>query len=58
MLEQNKKMMVENQIYNSQINYLDQQIEDLDGKSKTSFVKMKFINLDLNQKLMDRFWYE
>ena len=58
MLEQNKKMMVENQIYNSQINYLDQQIEDLDGKSKTSFVKMKFINLDLNQKFMDGFWYE
>ena len=55
-LENSKKIMVKNQVFNG-LNYVDQQIDNLEGKSKPSFVKMKFINLDIHPKFSDLFWY-
>ena len=55
-LENSKKIMVKNQVFNG-LNYVDQQIDNLEGKSKPSFVKMKFINLDIHPTFSDLFWY-
>jgi hypothetical protein len=54
-LEELQKVMLADQNFNG-LSFFNYQIEELQGKSKEPFTKIKFINIDIKQKYMTRFW--